>query len=64
MPLPIRCRGKKNTDMAEAEGEYFGSVKIGDRWWAIVLWDALEDPDLYKTECLSIEQTTWKNLRD
>lgn len=58
----LRCKGKKDTDRANQEGEYFGNIFIGNRKWAIVLWDNVEDPDLYKAECLLIEQKSWVSI--
>lgn len=59
----LRCRGKEDTDKAKAEGEYFGNILISGRVWAVVLWDDDEDPDLYKAECLLIEEKAWRALQ-
>jgi hypothetical protein len=73
MPLPIdfdfesdetlRCKGKPDTDKADAEGEYFGNFFVNNRWWALVLWDGEEDPDLFKAELLLVETKQWKPLK-
>ena len=49
-------------DRAGEEGEYFGLIWVGDRKWAIILFDGEEDPDLHKAESLLIEQKSYYTL--
>lgn len=58
----IRCRGRKDTDAENKEGEYFGNFLIKDRKWALVLWDGDEDPDLYKADLLEVECRSWEKV--
>ena len=55
----IRCRGIKDTDIYNKEGEYFGNFFVNGRKWALVLWDGEEDPDLCKADVLTVEHKSW-----
>jgi len=43
-------------------GQYFGNIMIGNRHWAIILWDDEEDPDMHKAEGIQVAQTVWKGI--
>jgi len=55
----VRCRGKGAWDRDGKKGWYFGWVRVGERCWAVVLWDGEDDPDLVKAESIEIASETW-----
>lgn len=65
---PIPCCGAKGTDKEGVLGYLYGTVEIEGRWWAVVKWGEdgslgqMEDPDLYKANCLCVERKTWVPL--
>jgi len=58
----VACTGKKNTDKAGCDGQFFGWVSVDGRRWAIVQWEHDEDPDLYKANHLLIAENRMVEL--
>lgn len=48
------CKIKDGWCDAGKTGQYFGSITIHGRCWAVVLWDDDDEPDLYKLISLKI----------
>lgn len=44
----IPCSILKGWEGAGRKGQFLGKF-FSDQWWAIVLWEDEEDPDLHKT---------------
>ena len=55
------CRIKKDWAGAGRTGQYLGYIHIG-RKWAIVVWDAEEEPSFYKAESIEIATNSWKSI--
>ncbi len=58
------CRIKQGWEHAGKRGQYFGRVAVGSMFWAIVLWDGDEDPDMCKSDCLEIAQEKFVSLSE
>jgi hypothetical protein len=58
----ICCLGKDNAEKAGKLGNYFGTLKLADGFWAIVVWQGEEKPVLYDANFLLVEDKTWKSL--
>jgi hypothetical protein len=56
-----RCKIKQGFAGVGKEGQYFGNVMVGQRW-AIVLFDGEEDPELFKTSGLLVEEKEFKPI--
>lgn len=53
------CRIKKGWADAGKEGSYFGKHWIGGRFWAVVLWEDEEEPELFKADAIEVSTITY-----
>ena len=60
----VRFKVAKNWYRAGEEGEYFGCIYVNGRFWAIVLFDGEDDPDMMKAESILIEGLEkWERIK-
>lgn len=56
---PVVCRVAPDWHDAGKIGDYYGKHLIADRWWAVVIWDLEDDPDIVKLESLELMSKQW-----
>lgn len=54
------CRVATGYADAGRQGIYFGKVVVNSRYWAVVLFDGEDDPDLYKLESIEVAEQVWR----
>lgn len=58
----VLCRIKAGWEGADKEGQYFGRIAVNGTFWAIVLWNGDDDPELFKSAGLEVAQTKFVDL--
>jgi hypothetical protein len=58
-----RCRIADGWQDSGKEGEFFGTIFVG-QLWAIVLFDGEEDPSFLKAKAILVSETTWKTVEN
>ena len=56
------CIINEGFENAGMKGDYFGRVKVGDRYWAFVQMRGEDDPSLHKVGAISLLTEEWTEL--
>jgi hypothetical protein len=56
------CRIKQGWNGVGRTGQYFGKVSVSGQFWAIILWDGSDDPDMHKSAGIEVMEHTWVGL--
>lgn len=59
---PFKCRVMAGWEFSGRLCLCYGTLNIDSMWWAIVLWEDEEDPDLIKLNALEKESIVWEKF--